>query len=87
VSLPPAVSLPPGTKKVSNRAGHFVVLNPIAAEKLKYWIVYRNAAGQYRAKFATHQSKSKNDHPLESFGAYVLVHLQPHTPSQPPIDI
>jgi len=76
---PPHIALPPGTKKVTNRAGHFVVLNAFAAEKLKYWTIYRNSAGQLRAKFATHQRAPKNDHPLEAFGSYTLVHLQPST--------
>lgn len=76
---PPLITLPPGTKRITNKAGHFVVLNPYAATKLKYWTIFMSHDGVLMARF-----NKNNEQPLERFGAYTLIHLHPFNPESPP---
>lgn len=70
---PPFVRLPDGSKPITNKAGHFIILNPFAQTKLRYWTLYATPDGQYRARF-----NNKHDEPVGRFGSYTVIHLRPH---------
>lgn len=69
---PPFVKLPEGSRPVTNLAGFYLILNPFAATKLRYWTIYRSPSGEYRARF-----NHKHDEPVAQFGAFTIIHLHP----------
>ncbi len=77
--LPPLITLPAGSKPITNKAGHFVVLNPYAATKLRYWTIFMRHDGTIAARF-----NKNNEVNVEKFGSYVLIHLHPFNPDSPP---